>query len=445
MSQAARLHIELRPFGEHSGPEWTLVAAGDFCAQDRFADDADPATAASAAVEEEIRRIIARADVAVVNLEGPVKSAAAPLPKSGPPVALDAHSPDVLRSLGFSVATLANNHIMDYDAGGLELTLEGCREAGLAVCGAGANESQAMAPVTLRMPGDIPVSIFSFCEREFGIAGPATPGSAWIGHAAAVAMVADAAARGDVVIVTAHGGVEEIPVPPVQRQMQLRAFVEAGAALVIGHHPHVPQGWERHGTGFILHSLGNFLFDYPAGLRYPKTEWGLLAKVRFNGRRLAAVDLVAIEMAPDRSIRVMRERERLRDAIEYLHAISDILIDGDRFHAYWQEIALHLWQTRYRRWLQRSSGVQVGTGNIKANLNGLVRGVSRRMGLNDQDGVVPGLPDLGDPLMLLNLIRNESHRWAIETALATLHGDERDLRTPDVAAHTRELLTWTEG
>lgn len=418
-----------------------MIAAGDFCAQGRFSNGGR----LYESVTQELADWIADADISVVNLEGPLRSDAAPLPKSGPPIALDPESPAILRELDFAVATLANNHIMDYGADGLKLTRERCREAGLWMCGAGADEAEAMAPVELEMPGDIRLSLFSFCEREFGAAGPSSPGSAWIGHPDALKMVADAARRGDVVVVMAHGGVEEIPLPPVQRQMQLRAFIDAGAAIVVGHHPHVPQGWEMYGGGIILHSLGNFLFDYPQGLRYPKTEWGLLAKIRFAGREVAAVELAAIEMAADRSIRIIQDEKRLKATVDYLHAISAILPDSERFRAYWQEMALHLWSTRYRRWLQRSSGVQAGTGNISANLKGLMRGLRRRLGLGGDTGAKQGLPDIGDPLMLLNMIRNESHRWAIETALAVLHGDEPDLRTPAVTAHARELMTWTEG
>jgi|GEM_PF-743365 len=440
MSRIDPRHIELRFPVERGGGEWTLLAAGDFCAQGRFERGVGP----DESVAWEIGELIATADIAVVNLEGPIRSDAPPRPKSGPPVAVDAESPEVLRRLDFAVAALANNHIMDYGAEGLKLTLEGCREAGLWVCGAGADEAEAMAPVELEMPGDVRLSIFSFCEREFGAAGPDAYGSAWIGHPDALAKVVDAAARGDVVVVIAHGGVEEIPLPPVQRQMQLRAFVDAGARLVVGHHPHVPQGWEEYGGGCILYSLGNFLFDYPEGLRYPKTEWGLLATARFAGHELAAVDLTAIEMTPKRSIRVMGDEKRLRPALDHLHEISGILRESGELRACWQELAVHLWRTRYRRWLQRASGVQIGTGNIRANLNGLLRGLRRRIGLGGRAAVPAGLPDLGDPLMLLNLIRNESHRWAIETALAVQHGDEPDLRTPQVAVRVRELLAWTE-
>lgn len=53
--------------------------------------------------------------------------------------------------------------------------------------------------------------------------------------------------------------------------------------------------------------------------------------------------------------------------------------------------------------------------------------------------------DISDGLLLLTIIRNESHRWAIETALAVLHGDEADRRTPEVQAEMSELLAWTEA
>lgn len=429
--------IILDPSAE--GPEWSLVAAGDFCMQGR--SDNDLSRVLKRSITSELCERIAAGSIAIVNLEGPVVTAPSPIVKSGPAIMLDSISPALLRETGFTLASLANNHIMDHGAAGLRSTLDSCRAAGLATIGAGVDEDEAMAAFESSPVPGVRVAILSFCEREFGSARAAAPGASWIGHRDALRRVTEAAKNADVVIVIAHGGVEEVPFPPVQRQDQLRSMIDAGADLVIGHHPHVPQGWERWGDGMIFHSLGNFLFDYPDGARYPKTEWGMMIDARFRGARLHAIELIPIEMRDDRSAGIIDDPARHEHSLRYLHATSAILADRPLFEGYWQATALHLWKGRYHRWLAKASGASGPRDNLRDQFSGLRRGLQRRLGLASE--VSSGPADV-DPAFLLNLIRNESHRWTIETALALSCGDEQDRRSDAIETHLRELLAWTE-
>jgi poly-gamma-glutamate synthesis protein (capsule biosynthesis protein) len=63
------------------------------------------------------------------------------------------------------------------------------------------------------------------------------------------------------VIASIHTGIELCGLPEPYFRVLARRLIDAGAALVVGHHPHVPQGVERYGRGLIAYSLGNFLFD----------------------------------------------------------------------------------------------------------------------------------------------------------------------------------------
>jgi poly-gamma-glutamate synthesis protein (capsule biosynthesis protein) len=65
----------------------------------------------------------------------------------------------------------------------------------------------------------------------------------------------------DVVVVIVHGGVEYEREPLATQVRTARALIDAGATLVIGHHPHVLQRVERYRAGLVAYSLGNFLFD----------------------------------------------------------------------------------------------------------------------------------------------------------------------------------------
>jgi hypothetical protein len=65
----------------------------------------------------------------------------------------------------------------------------------------------------------------------------------------------------DFLIVTPHWGAELVSVPPEKVIKHAHAMADAGADLVLGHHPHVLQGTERYGKCLIVYSLGDFLFD----------------------------------------------------------------------------------------------------------------------------------------------------------------------------------------
>src|SRR5262249_39634756 len=66
----------------------------------------------------------------------------------------------------------------------------------------------------------------------------------------------------DVVIVSIHDGVEYVDYPTRDMMSLCRAAAGAGAALVLGHHPHVVQGLEAYGSSLIVYSLGNFISDF---------------------------------------------------------------------------------------------------------------------------------------------------------------------------------------
>jgi poly-gamma-glutamate synthesis protein (capsule biosynthesis protein) len=333
----------------------------------------------------------------------------------------------MLADAGFDAVTLANNHAMDYGSSGLFRTIDACGEAGLDTVGAGSDPREARSPLRYTVDGT-DVAILNLCEREFGVAIDGRPGTAWIGHPDAMRTVERTVADADSVILVAHGGVEFVPLPPVQWQRRLRGFADAGVDLVVAHHPHVPQGWELQGGTPVFYSLGNFLFDHGAR---PKTRWGLTLDVRFDGGTPVAADLVLTEGSGS-AVDVMAEGSRRVERLDHLHRLAGLTSDPDAMEALWQELATRLFHQRYGDWLRR-----VGGGDPSAlvtNPNQYLR----RDALWDADERREEL------LILLNLVRNGSHRSVMETALAVETGTVPDRRTSEVEAQVRELLSWTE-
>lgn len=398
------------------GPPWSLIIAGD-CVIDRDPDQ----QLLGAGLHERITH----ADVAIANLEAPLPVEADPIPKSGPALATDPDSIDRLDAAGFDLLTLANNHMMDYGATGLRATKTACDASSLKTAGAGDSLSSALEPARVDSH-DVEVTVVNVCEREYGVASRTESGTAPADHRGAVTAIRDAADSADVVLVVSHGGVEYIPLPPPTRRERLREFVDAGADLVIGHHPHVAQGWEVYGDVPIFPSLGNFAFDRQAD--HENTSRGLLLEIRFEGSTVTKIDPVPTilddtvhELPPD-------EADRFR---EYLAQASAILADDERYRTHWQTIAERLFYERYSNWLLTGVGETLGLARAQPN---------------DPDAQRPHWdPERrrAEILTLLNIVRNESHNDVMSTALALLSGDDPDRRTEAVSQSVDELLEWT--
>lgn len=366
------------------------------------------------------------ADLSVVNLAAPVPADVDPIDRTGPTKRTGPETPTLLREAGFNVATLANDHSMDYGERGLERTIAACHESSLLTCGAGEGLEGAMAPVYLTVEGTS-VAVFDFCERGFGVALDGGAGTAWISHPGARRRVAEEADRSDVVVVVAHGGVEYVPLPSTRRQEQLRAFADVGADLVVGHRPHVPQGWEVYEGTPIFYSLGDFL----QRSERPATRWGLSISVEFAGATPVAVELVPTVHAGG-SVRELARGSDRSDRLHHLHRLSAVTADRQALRAHWQEVAVRVFEQRYVDWLTAGTG-----GGLLETVRRPIRSLSggeRWAGEDRRDEL----------LRLLNLVRNESHRDVIETALEVRAGDVEDRRTPEVRSAVRELLSQTD-
>lgn len=190
----------------------------------------------------EVREVLERADLAVGNLECALATTGRPASKRytfrGRPEAAQA-----LAEAGYDVLTLANNHSVDYGPAALLETLAAVRKHGMLAVGAGRDRAEAgRFPVIARgsPPVRIAVLAFSHMLPTSFYASPTRPGT----NPAGIAEV-----RADVAAAPS----------PSQRYLA-EAAVEAGADLVVGHHPHVLQGLERRGHALVAYSLGNFLF-----------------------------------------------------------------------------------------------------------------------------------------------------------------------------------------
>jgi poly-gamma-glutamate synthesis protein (capsule biosynthesis protein) len=284
-----------------------VVAAGDVMLGRGVAQDKEPLA--------EVAPWLRAADVAIANLECVLAPTTAPRP--GPyRLQAPASAARALRRAGLGVLGLANNHALDYGAAGLAGTVEHLAAAGLVAAGAGVDAAAASQPQMVEA-GGLRLAILAFSAVSDPEDDPDATGwtpARW-DEERATAAVTSARGQADAVIVLMHWGYEyELRADPAQRTAA-RALVEAGADLVIGHHPHVVQGTELYGAlvspkrccgwspdeplthtryGLIAYSLGNLVFDQEQG----DTRYGLALRAFFDADGLRAVQSLPLWAGP---------------------------------------------------------------------------------------------------------------------------------------------------
>jgi len=167
-----------------------------------------------------------------------------------------------LQTVGFDVLSLANNHILDFPPDSMDDTLAALGDLGIATVGAGRGEAAAHQPAILEVKG-VKVAFLAFAAPRWrgSLEVPTATDVAWAEPEPVRKAVTQAQEEADLVIVIMHTGTEyEVQANQEQRAVA-HAAVEAGAALVIGHHPHVLQDVEVYQGAPIVYSLGNFVFD----------------------------------------------------------------------------------------------------------------------------------------------------------------------------------------
>ncbi len=174
---------------------------------------------------------------------------------------------------GACVYTLANNHFMDFGIDAANKTIEILAARGSEFVGFGDSLDSARAPLKINYKGKV-IALFSVCETQYGEAEANLPGISFIGP-----WIFDAISKvkneSDFVIVLFHGGLEDATWSAPWTQELLRSYVDAGANLVVAHHPHKPQSPERYRDGMIYYSLGNFCIDPHSWRDYPLALYSL--------------------------------------------------------------------------------------------------------------------------------------------------------------------------
>ena len=211
---------------------------------------------------------MAKADITFGNLESPLSTGGKKLYGKSVVLRGDPKMAPVLAEQGFDVLSLANNHMMDYNSDALLDTIAALRDSGIEPVGAGADLAEATQAVIMNSNG-LRIGFLAYSDkyntdflvkRSFAATGDSC-GVAPLDRKGILEDIKALDAEVDVIVVSLHWG-KEYKSKPASADVKLaHEIIDAGAALVIGHHPHRLQGVERYGKGLIAYSLGNFIFD----------------------------------------------------------------------------------------------------------------------------------------------------------------------------------------
>jgi poly-gamma-glutamate capsule biosynthesis protein CapA/YwtB (metallophosphatase superfamily) len=189
-----------------------------------------------------------------------------------------------LTSVGTDVVSVANNHALDFASPGFKSTLRALDKLGIRAAGVQYRQEQVQDPVIVQV-GELRVGFLAYNAHgdehkdiEY------RPRSFTYRLKDALADVARVRDSVDLLVVSLHWGPELSHLPWPWQETDAKALVDAGAGLVLGHHPHVIQPYEQYKGALIVYSFGDFIFDKSSPWLVDRTNPRYALRVRYSGK-----------------------------------------------------------------------------------------------------------------------------------------------------------------
>lgn len=307
-------------FRQNPPPEWTLVAVGDIMLS-RHVDEK---------MDRNGRRypflktadFLKNADLTMANLESPFTTGESP--PEGMVFGAEKASIEGLKYAGFDLVNLANNHFGNQGQKGTNLTFEHLKNNGIDYFGAGGNFNEAHQPLIKEVKSQ-KIAFLGYTDTDVipeSYIAQNSAGAAAMNVSQVVKDIAAAKKDADLVIVSMHSGAEYTPNPNSRQKEFARVAIDAGADLVIGHHPHVVQAMENYKGKFIFYSLGNFVFDQ---MWSTETRQGLMVKLTFVHNKIVEIKLVPVKIADFAQPFILKENQEYEEIFRRIFTASEKL------------------------------------------------------------------------------------------------------------------------
>lgn len=239
-------------------------------------------------VSKTFQNVLKNADITMVNEEFPFSTRGSQAPDKQFTFRIAPSKVTLLTDLGVDIVTLANNHSLDYGPQALKDTFTTLDQAKIAYTGAGRTKKRAEKLITRTENGKtfgflaasrvLPVSSWDVRYQTPGILSTYDP-------AELLKAIKAADKKCDFLTVYIHWGIERATRPESYERTLAQSYIDAGADLVIGSHPHVLQGFEYYKGKAIVYSLGNFIFNHTI-------DSTIALKVTVNQKNKAQIKLI---------------------------------------------------------------------------------------------------------------------------------------------------------
>lgn len=301
----------------------TLLFTGDVLLSDYVLENYDR-DGISGVLSPVLLEAMQTADITVINNEFPFSTRGEQAPDKQFTFLVNPDYVRVLTDMGVDIAGIANNHVLDFGPDALLDTFETLENAGIDYMGAGSDLSRASALITKEVNGKtfgflaasrvIPVVSWDIKNASPGVFTTYDP-------ALLLAAIKEARTHCDFLSVFVHWGIERDEYPQDYQVTMAQQYIDAGADLVVGAHPHVLQGIAYYENKPVFYSLGNFIFNR----EIPRTA---VLRVTVPPEGSPVFQLIAASAANARTI--ADDGDKRNAACDYLESISEgIVIDDE--------------------------------------------------------------------------------------------------------------------
>lgn len=242
---------------------------------------------------EKIQEIISQADIAFCNLECAISPKATGRFEHNN-FCIKPEDAKGLSFAGFDVVSLANNHMFDCEKKGILSTMKFLTREKIKFAGGGKTIEEAMRPAIFNVK-NTRVGFLAFCAypMDWIVLEEDDPTIAFYDSSLAMEAIKELRRKADVIVVSLHWGVEYKKKPTSSQIKVAHQLIDAGAHLILGHHPHVLQEIEEYKNGVIVYSLGNFVFDQ----RKPETKKSMILKAKLSKKGVIEYSTLPVQIA----------------------------------------------------------------------------------------------------------------------------------------------------
>ncbi|HUT22701.1 MAG TPA: CapA family protein [Candidatus Bipolaricaulota bacterium] len=276
---------------------------------------------------EKLSGFLNEADITFGNLESPIYSGKY-VPQGSFSFDADPKVAESLENAGFDVLSLANNHAANAGDAGFKKTFEVLNQNNIKYVGAGENLEAVDNQGAVFEVNGIRIVFLAYAYGS-STASSTRPGAAPMNIEQMKKDVVRLKKDVDQVFVSMHAGVEYTEKISNEQRSFAQAAIDAGATLVVGHHPHVVQKIEKYKDGYIMFSLGNFIFDQ---MWSADTTRGLAVKAYFNKNKISRLEYYPLKIydfaQPQAAPDIDRDNVLARMAFDFDESVW-LSVEGD--------------------------------------------------------------------------------------------------------------------